>query len=134
VYRETPGVRHGAGVAEAYMRGLMYVMEPLAPEKGVATDAFVEPPGKRSFMVSFWIPKTTAPSEAVAAARRDHEAFMAKLVAEKRASVEHLDSASAPDSAGALIIAAASRAEVLAMVSEDAAVKVHAIEFEVLGE
>ncbi len=134
VYRETPGVRHGAGTSEAFMRGLMYVMEPLAPETGVATDGFAEPPGKRSFMVSFWIPKTTASSEAVAGARRDHEAFAAKLIAEKRASVEHMDSPSVPDSAGALIIDAASRAEVVAMVSEDPAVKVHGIEFEVLGE
>jgi uncharacterized protein YciI len=134
VYRETPGVRHGAGVAEAYMRGLMYVMEPLAPEKGVATDMFVEPPGKRSFMVSFWTPKTTAPSEAVAAARRDHEAFMAKLIAEKRATVEHLDSVNVPESGGALIIDAASRADVEAMVGEDPAVKSHAVEFEVLGD
>ena len=133
VYRETPGVRHGAGVAEAYMRGLMYVMEPLAPEKGMATDAFVEPPGKRSFMVSFWIPKTTAPSEAVAAARRDHEAFMAKLIAEKRATAEHLDSVNIPESGGALVVEAGSRAEVVAMVFEDPAVKAKVLEYEVLG-
>ena len=75
VYRETPGVRHGAGGAEAFMRGLMYVMEPLAPEKGVATDKYTAPPGKRSFMVSFWIPKTTAAPDAIASARRDHEAY-----------------------------------------------------------
>jgi hypothetical protein len=134
VYRETPGVRHGAGVAEAYMRGLMYVMEPLAPEKGVATDAFVEPRGKRSYMVSFWIPKTTASSEAVAAARRDHEAFMAKLIAEKRATVEHLDSVNVPESGGALVVDAGSRAEVVAMVTEDPAVKAKMVEYEVLGE
>jgi len=134
VYRETPGVRHGAGVAEAYMRGLMYVMEPLAPEKGVAMDMFVEPPGKRSFMVSFWIPKTTALSEAVAAARRDHEAFMAKLIAEKRAAVEHLDPEDVPESGGALVVDAGSRAEVVAMVTEDPAVKAKMVEYEVLGE
>ena len=134
VYRETPGVRHTAGVSEAFMRGLMYVMEPLAPEKGVATDQFAELPGKRSFMVSFWIPKTAASSEAAASARRDHEAFMARLVAEKRAVVEHLDSASVPDSAGALVVDAGSRAEVVAMVFEDPAVKAKMVEFEVLGE
>jgi hypothetical protein len=116
------------------MRGLMYVMEPLAPEKGVATDQFAELPGKRSFMVSFWIPKTTASPEAVGSVRRDREAFMAKLVEEKRAVVEHLDSASVPDSAGALVINAASRAEVVATVSEDPAVKAKMLEFEVLGE
>ncbi len=133
-YRETPGVRHAAGLSEAYMRGLMYVMEPLAPEKGVATDDFAEPPGKRSFMVSFWIPLAAASPEAVASTRREHEAFMARLIADKRARIELVDSDSAPDSAGALFIDAASRAEAVAIVSEDPAVKGHAVEFEVLGE
>jgi uncharacterized protein YciI len=85
-------------------------------------------------MVSFWIPKTAASSEAAASARRDHEAFMARLVAEKRAVVEHLDSVNVPESGGALIIDAASRADVEAMVGEDPAVKSHAVEFEVLGD
>jgi predicted alpha/beta superfamily hydrolase len=134
VYRETPGVRHTAGTSEAYMRGLMYVMEPLAPEKGVATDQFVEPPGKRSFLVSFWSPKTAASPEAVASTRRDHEAYMAKLISEKRANFEFLDSEYAPDSAGTLLVDAASRAEVVAMVLEDPAVKAKMVEFEVLGE
>jgi uncharacterized protein len=133
-YRETPGVRHGAGVAEAYMRGLMYVMEPLAPEKGVATDEFLEPPGKRSFMVSFWIPKTTASPEAVASARRDHEAFIAKLITGKRVAAELVDSEYIPDSAGAITLDAGSRAEVVAMVGEDPAVKADAVKFEVQGE
>lgn len=133
-YRETPGVRHGAGIAEAYMRGLMYVMEPLAPETGVATDIFAEPPGKRSFMVSFWIPKTTASPEAVASARRDHEAFIAKLIADKRVAAELVDSEYVPDSAGAITLDAGSRAEVVAMVGEDPTVRNHAVDFEVLGE
>jgi hypothetical protein len=59
---------------------------------------------------------------------------MAKLVAEKRAIVEHLDSDSVPCSAGALVVDAGSRAEVVAMVSEDPAVKPKRVEFEVLGE
>jgi uncharacterized protein len=133
-YRETAGVRHTAGVSEAFMRGLMYVMEPLAPEKGVETDAFPEPPGKRSFMVSFWIPKTTASPEAIASSRRDHEAFMARLIADKRASFELLDSTYLPDSAGALFLDARSRAEAIAMMGEDPAIERGAIEFEVLGE
>ena len=133
-YRETPGVRHEAGLPESYMRGLMYVMEPLAPEKGVATDQFVAPPGKRSFMVSFWFPITTAPAEAAASARRDHEAFLAKLVSEGRAQIEALDSAYVPDSGGTLYIDAASRSEVEAMISEDPVVKTGMIKFEVLGE
>jgi predicted alpha/beta superfamily hydrolase len=133
-YRETPGVRHGAGVAEAFMRGLMYVMEPLAPEKGVATDQFLEPPGKRSFMVSFWIPKTAASPEAVASTRRDHEAFIAKLIAGKRVAAELVDSEYIPDSAGAITLDAGSRAEVVAMVGEDPTIRNHAVEFEVLGD
>jgi hypothetical protein len=116
------------------MRGLMYVMEPLAPERGVATDAFSEPPGKRSFMVSFWIPKSTVSPEAVASTRHDHEAFMAKLVADKRASIELLDSADVPESGCALFLDPGSRGEVLAMVSEDPAVKAKMVKFEVLGE
>jgi hypothetical protein len=112
----------------------MYVMEPLAPEKSVATDMFGEPPGKRSFMVSFWIPKTTAPPEAIASIRRNHEAFVAKLIADKRAGVELLDSESIPGSAGALFLDAGSRAEVVAMVGEDPAVKGKMVEFEVLGD
>jgi pimeloyl-ACP methyl ester carboxylesterase len=130
-YRETPGVRHSVGLPESYMRGLMYVMEPLAPEKGVATDQFREAPGKRSFVVSFWFPPT---SDAVLSARRDHEAFMAKLVAGKRAQIEALDSAYVPDSGGTLYIDAASRSEVEAMVAEDPAVKAGMIKFEVIGD
>jgi predicted alpha/beta superfamily hydrolase len=133
-YRETPGTRHGAGLPESYMRGLMYVMEPLAPETGASTDQFAEPPGKRSFVVSFWFSKAATPPEAVSSARRDHEAFMAKLIAEKRAQIEALDSAYVPGSAGTLYIDAASRAEVEAMVSEDPVVKAGIITFEVLGE
>jgi hypothetical protein len=133
-YHESPGVRHVAVTSQVYMRGLMYVMEPLAPQKGVATDAFAEPPGKRSFMVSFWIPKTTVSPEAVASARRDHEAFMTKLVADKRARIELLDSVDVPESGGALVVDAGSRAEVVAMVFEDPAVKAKMVEFEVLGE
>jgi uncharacterized protein len=133
-YRETPGVRHVAGISEAYMRGLMYVMEPLAPEKGVATDMFAEAPGNRSFIVSFWIPKTTASPAAIASARRDHEVFMAKLVAGKRASVEQLDSAYVPDSAGTLVIDATSRTEVAAILAKDPAIKADVVKFEVLGE
>jgi uncharacterized protein YciI len=109
----------------------MYVMEPLAPEKGVATDQFREAPGKRSFVVSFWFPPT---SDAVLSARRDHEAFMAKLVAGKRAQIEALDSAYVPDSGGTLYIDAASRSEVEAMVAEDPAVKAGMIKFEVIGD
>ena len=134
VYRETPGVRHGAGGGEAYMRGLMYVMEPLAPEKGVATDMFAEPPGKRSFMVTFWIPKTNAAPDAIASARRNHEAFIAKLIADKRVGVELLDSGTVPESAGAIDLDAGSRAEVLAMIGEDPAIKADVVKFEVLGE
>jgi len=134
VYRETPGVRHGAGGAEAFMRGLMYVMEPLAPEKGVATDKYTAPPGKRSFMVSFWIPKTTAAPDAIASARRDHEAFIAKLIADKRVSFELLDSGTVPDSAGAISLDAGSRAEVLSMMGEDPAIKADVVKFELLGE
>jgi hypothetical protein len=134
VYRETPGVRHGAGVAEAYMRGLMYVMEPLAPEKGVATDMFAETPGKRSFMVSFWIPKTTASPEADASTRHEHEAFLAKLIADKHVGIELLNSDTVPGSAGTLFLDAGSRDEVLEMVSEDPAVKAKMMEFEVLGK
>ena len=133
-YRETPGTRHGAGLPESYMRCLMYVMEPLAPEKGAATDRFAEPPGKRAFVVSFWFPVATASPGAVASSRRDHEAFMAKLISEKRAQIEALDSAYVPDSAGTLYIDAASRSEVEAMVSEDPAVKAGSIKFEVIGE
>jgi len=133
-YRETPGTRHSVGLPESYMRGLMYVMEPLAPERGVATDQFAAPPGKRSFVVSFWFPRTTASAEAVASARRDHETFMAKLLTEKRAQLEALDSEFVPDSAGTLYIDAASRAEVEAMVSEDPVVKSKMVNFEVLGE
>jgi uncharacterized protein len=133
-YRETPGARHAAAISEVYIRGLMYVMEPLAPEKGVATDAFAEPPGKRSFMVSFWIPKTTVSPDALAATRRDHEAFMARLIADKRASVDVLDSADVPESAGAIVIDAASRAEVAAILAQDPAIKANVVRFEVLGE
>jgi hypothetical protein len=121
-------------IAETSMRGLMYVMEPLAPEKGVATDMFAEPPGKRSFMVSFWIPRTTASPEAFASTRRDHEAFLASLIADKRAGIEMLDSTNVPDSAGTLFLDAGSLAEVVAMVGEDPAVKAKMVEFEVLGE
>jgi hypothetical protein len=123
--------RHGLGGSR---RGLMYVMEPLAPERGVATDQFAEAPGNRSFMVSFWIPMATASPGAVAFARRDPEVFMAKLFAEKRASVELLDSAYVLDSAGALVINATSRAEVAAILAEDPAIKADVVKFEVLGE
>jgi hypothetical protein len=133
-YRETPGTRHSVGLQESYMRGLMYVMEPLAPERGVATDQFAEPPGKRSFVVSFWFPATAASPEAVSSARHDHEAFMAKLFSEKRAQIEALDSDYVQDSGGTLYIDAASKSEVEAMVSEDPAVKTGMVKFEVLGE
>jgi hypothetical protein len=59
---------------------------------------------------------------------------MAKLISEKRAQIEALDSAYVPDSAGTLYIDAASRSEVEAMVSEDPAVKAGSIKFEVIGE
>jgi hypothetical protein len=133
-YRETPDTRHMAGLPESYMRGLMYVMEPLAPETGVATDQFAESPGKRSFVVNFWFPGTAASPEAVSSARLEHEASVAKLVSEKRVQIEALDPAFEPDSAGTLYIDAASRAEVEAMVSEDPAVKAKMLRFEVLGE
>lgn len=133
-YRETPGARHEAGLPESYMRGLMYVMEPLAPEKGVATDQFQAPPGKRSFVVNFWYLETSGTAEAAATARRDHEAFMAKLLEEKRAQLEGLDPAFVPGFAGTLYMDAASRAEVEAMVSDDPAVKAKEVGFEVLGD
>ena len=134
VYRETPGVRHGAGGSEAYLRGLMYVREPLAPETGVPTDMFLEPPGKRSFMVNFWIPKSAASPEADASTRRKHEAFLTKLIADKRVGIELLNSDTVPGSAGSLFLDAGSRAEVLAMVGEDPAVRDNTVSFEVLGE
>jgi hypothetical protein len=59
---------------------------------------------------------------------------MARLIAEKRATVEHLDSVDVSESGGALIVEAASRAEVVAMVIEDPAVKAKVLEYEVLGE
>jgi hypothetical protein len=61
-------------------------------------------------------------------------AELAKLVAGKRASIELLDSADVPESGGALVVDAGSRAEVVAMVFEDPAVKAKMVEFEVLGE
>ncbi len=133
-YREIPGVRHGAGLPESYMRGLMYVMEPVAPEKGVAKDQFLSPPGKRSFVVNFWFPDSKAAPAAVASARRDHEAFLARLVSEKRVQTEALDPAYVPGSGGTLYMDAASRAEVEALVSEDPAVEAAMVAFEVLGQ
>lgn len=85
-------------------------------------------------MVNFWISRKAASPEDVSSARRDHEAFMAKLIAEKRATIASLDSAYVPDSGGALYLDAASRAEVETIVSEDPAVKAKMIEFEVLAE
>lgn len=119
--------------AESYMRGLMHVIEPLAREKGVANDQFVEPPGKRSFVVSFWVDEADAHSTTLTNAQRDHEAFMANLVSSKRANLEFLDSQAAPGSAGTLIVDATSRAEVTSIVMEDPAVRRTMIEFEVVG-
>jgi hypothetical protein len=59
---------------------------------------------------------------------------MAKLIAEKRAAVEHLDPEDVSESGGALVVDAGSRAEIVAMVSEDPAVKAKTVEFEVLGD
>lgn len=132
VYRETPGVRHSAGVAEAYMRGLMYVMEPLAPEHGVATDR-MPPPGKRSYVVNFWLPANGSGSMSPAAARAAHEAFLTKTAADLHAGVL-FDSSLVPDSGGSLYLDAASRAEVEAIARQDPAVRDNMVAFEVLGE
>jgi hypothetical protein len=58
------------------MRGLTYVMEPLAPERGVATDQ-APPPGERAYIINFWF---SVNGSGPAAARAAHDAYLAKIV------------------------------------------------------
>ena len=132
VYHETLGVRHSAGVAEAYMRGLMYVMEPLAPEHGVATDQ-APAPGKRSFVINFWVSGKGSGSMPAASVRTAHEAYLAKITWDMHAWVV-FDSSQVPDSGGTLLVDAANKAEVEAIAHQDPAVREKVFEFEVLGE
>lgn len=133
-YRETEGVRHSAGTAESYLRGLMYVMDPIAPERGEATDAFVTAPGKRSYAVNFWAaPSHTTPA-AIESAKRDHEAFISTLLAEKRAQTEFLPTEEVPDSFGVIYVEAATLAEVEKLINEDPAVKAKLVQFEVVAD
>ena len=132
VYRETLGLRHSAGVAEAYMRGLMYVMEPLAPEHGVATDQ-APAPGKRSFVINFWVSGNGSGSMPATSARTAHEAYLAKVASDMHAWVV-FDSSQVPDSGGTLLVDAANKAEVEAIALQDPAVREKVFEFEVLGE
>ncbi|MEO6003737.1 MAG: alpha/beta hydrolase-fold protein [Opitutus sp.] len=134
MYRETEGVRHSAAVAESYLRGLMYVMDPIAPERGEATDAFVASPGKRSYAVTFWLPRSATDPARIASAKRDHEAFIGTLLADKRVQVELLSTEEIPDSVGTIYLEAATRAEVENLMREDPTVKAKLIEFEVIAD
>jgi len=133
VYRETQGTRHSVAIAEVYLRGLMYVMEPLAQERGVAGDMPVPEAGKHSYLVSFWTPETIPP-DLLARAKRDHEAYVEKLITEQRAQVCLKDSNGAANGGDTLFVGAFTKAEAEAIALTDPAVKTKMMEFEVSGD
>jgi hypothetical protein len=133
VYRETPGTRHSVAVAEVYMRGLMYVMEPLAPEVGVATDMLVPEGGKHTYLINFWIPGNIAP-DIRSQAQRAHEAYAEKLIAEQRAQIRVWHTAGTTATGDTLSIDALNKTVVEAIAIEDPAVKTKSMDFEVLGD
>jgi hypothetical protein len=132
VYRETLGVRHSVGLTESYMRGLMYVMEPLAPELGVDTER-APAPARNSFVINFWISTKGSASRPDASVRAAHQAYLEKVAAEKQASFV-FDWEQIPDSGGTLFVNAASKTEAEAIAREDPEVQKGMFEFEVLGD
>ena len=118
------------GLTESYMRGLMYVMEPLAPELGVDTEQ--TRPARNSFVINFWISTKGSASRPDVSVRAAHQAYLEKVAAEKQASFV-FDWEQIPDSGGTLFVNAASKTEAEAIAREDPEVQKGTFEFEVLA-
>jgi hypothetical protein len=130
-----PNVRHAASQPEAYTQGLLFVTEPIAPERGVWTDWLTDSQKRPGFAVNFWT-KIGAAGVALTSeqekAWQAHEVYAARLLAAK---LVDLTTTSPPESgyrSSSLVVLAADRATVEALVREDPAVKSGLLNYEVI--
>jgi pimeloyl-ACP methyl ester carboxylesterase len=134
-FRRIDRVRHGAGGAESYMQGLLFVAAPIAPEHGVATEFAGNPRGWPHFLAALWpvdggtgATLTLAQSEAWQA----HEAYVRRLVTEKRIEFSFQTPADVPGHDSTMMFFATDRAAADALVRDDPAVKSGMLSYELI--
>jgi len=78
-FRLIENMRHAGGKPECYTQGLMYVCEPIAPERGISTNFYTDPQNRPHFLISYWAVGAVAPE-----ALKPHEDYLAQAVAAKK--------------------------------------------------
>ena len=134
-FRRIDGVRHSEGLAESFLQGLRFVAAPIAPEHGVQTDSRTDPKGRPGFVVIFTpaaggrLAKfTPAQAEGWAA----HEAYLKRLVAEKRVEFASLTPPDVTGHDSAFPFFADDRAAAETLVRDDPAVKSGVLAYELI--
>ena len=130
-FRAIENVRHSSGKPEAYTQGLLFVTEPIAPERGVSTDWQTDPQNRPGFVANFWL----RPGE-VGAKQSDaiqaHDAYWARLFAEKKVEFVGATPAGVMPRFWAENFFAADRAAAEALVRADPAVKSGVLTYELI--
>lgn len=86
MFYRAAAVRHAGGLPETYLRGLLFVAAPIAPERGVQTDLLADPENRPGFSADFWfagVEPAAALTPAQDEAWRALEAHATRLLAEK---------------------------------------------------
>ena len=130
-----PNVRHAAGQPESYTQGLLFVTEPIAPERGIWTDWLTDSQKRPGFAVNFWT-KIGAAGAALASEQEQawqaHEAYAAKLLAAKLVDLTTTSPSESSYRSSSLVVFAADRAAVEELAREDPAVKSGLLNYEVI--
>ena len=134
-FRRIDGVRHSEGLAESFMQGLLFVTAPIAPEHGVQTDLMTDPHDRPGFVAVFrpaaggrLAKFTPAQAEGWAA----HEAYLKRLVDEKRVDFASLTPPDVHGHDSAFPFFADDRAAAEALVRDDPAVKSGVLAYELI--
>ena len=132
-FRENRNVRHAGGKPITYTLGFRYVTMPIAPESGVSTDWQTDPRGRPGFLVNF---QTNAAGGALTpaaeAALQAHATLLARWLEEKQ-----IESVFEPPPGqhirdSAILLFAADRAAVEALVRTDPAIQAGVLAYEIV--
>ncbi len=130
-FRPIEHVRHGGGKPEAYTQGLLFVTEPIAPEHGVSTDWMTDPQKRPGFVASFSL-KAEGDAAKQADAIQAHEAYWARLLADKKVEFAAATPAGVVPRYWAENFFAADWAAAEALAREDPGVKAGVLSYELI--
>jgi hypothetical protein len=134
-FHRAPRVRHAGSKPEVYTQGLLYVTEPIAPERGVQGDELTDPENRAGFTAIFWF---AGADPAVTPTAAQEEVWLAldarasRLLAEKRIAMVSTTPTDGNRRYATWTFFAKDRAAAEALVREDPAVQSRVLTYELI--